>query len=319
METDPAGEEIDPPRVPPRKVWPVDLLHYVFFALLLGVTLVGFGKVRLAAWWIAFDLGAAAALALVELASGRASERAAALLRLVHGVLVVPLVFTQVGILIHAVRGADYAATLERIDRALFLGMNPLEALERWSRPIVTEVMQWAYTSYLLLPIGLVVLMAWKGTGREVSRSLFGLLGSMYLSYVGYFMVPASGPNLHNNLGPLCPVDLELLPLYRFESALPGVWLTGPLREWMFLAEITKQDCFPSGHVAVAVVCWVLARRIDRRFGFVFALFAVGVVLSTVYLRYHYVVDVIAGLLLAWFSVTAWLRLHDRLERRAVA
>jgi membrane-associated phospholipid phosphatase len=37
------------------------------------------------------------------------------------------------------------------------------------------------------------------------------------------------------------------------------------------------------------------------------------VTLSTVYLRYHYVVDVVAGVLLAWFSVTGWMRLHDRL------
>ena len=148
-----------------------------------------------------------------------------------------------------------------------------------------------------------------------ISRSLFALLGVMYLSYVGYFLVPASGPNIHNNLGPLGPVDFPIMPLYRFESALPGTWLTAPLREWMFLAELTKKDCFPSGHVAVAVVCWVLARRIDRRFGFAFALLAAGVTLSTVYLRYHYVVDVIAGVLLAWFALTAWLKLHDAIAR----
>ena len=40
-----------------------------------------------------------------------------------------------------------------------------------------------------------------------------------------------------------------------------------------------------------------------------------GVVLSTVYLRYHYVVDVIAGALLAWFGLNPALRLHDRLAR----
>lgn len=313
METDPAGKENA--AASPGRIWPVDLLHYAFFALLLAVTLFGFSRTPNAGWWVAFDLGAAAALVLVEVLSGLVSTRAAAVLRLVHGVLTVPLVFTQVGILIGAVRNADYAATLECLDRKLFFGTNPLEALERWSHPLVTELMQWAYTSYLLLPIGLVLLMAWKGTGPVISRSLFALLGVMYLSYVGYFLVPASGPNIHNNLGPLGPVDFPIMPLYRFESALPGTWLTAPLREWMFLAELTKKDCFPSGHVAVAVVCWVLARRIDRRFGFAFALLAAGVTLSTVYLRYHYVVDVIAGVLLAWFALTAWLKLHDAIAR----
>ena len=40
----------------------------------------------------------------------------------------------------------------------------------------------------------------------------------------------------------------------------------------------------------------------------------VGVILSTVYLRYHYVVDVVLGLALALFAVTLLERLHRRFE-----
>jgi membrane-associated phospholipid phosphatase len=138
----------------------------------------------------------------------------------------------------------------------------------------------------------------------------------MYISYVGYFLVPAAGPNIHNVLGPLKPVPIEVMSLYRFASDLPGVWLTGPLRSWMFDVELTKKDCFPSGHVAVAVVCWAIARRVDRRFAPLFAVLAVGVTLSTVYLRYHYVVDVVAGAVLAVFCLTWWLTLHDWLKER---
>ena len=130
--------------------------------------------------------------------------------------------------------------------------------------------MQWAYTSYLLLPIGLVVLLAWKADGGNIPRALFALLGVMYLSYIGYFLVPASGPNIHNDLARPGACPIESLGLYRFTDDLPGVWLTEPLRRWMFEVELTKKDCFPSGHVAVAIVCWILARRIHRPLGFVF-------------------------------------------------
>ena len=297
----------------PRKVWPVDLLHYAFFAVLLALSAFAFGRLPYAPWWVAFDLAAVGLLLLVELASARVSARGAAMLRLAHGVLVVPLVFTQVGVLIQAVRAVDYAAALERLDRALFFGTNPLETLERVSSPWLTEVMQWAYTSYLLLPIGLVALLAWKASGGNISRSLFALLGVMYLSYIGYFLVPASGPNIHCNLARPGACPIESLGLYHFIDDLPGTWLAEPLRRWMFEVELTKKDCFPSGHVAVAIVCWILARRIHRPLGFVFGVLAAGVILSTVYLRYHYVVDVIAGALLAAFALTAWLRLHDRL------
>ena len=135
----------------------------------------------------------------------------------------------------------------------------------------------------------------------------------MYLSYIGYFLVPASGPNIHCNLARPGACPIESLGLYHFTDDLPGTWLAEPLRRWMFEVELTKKDCFPSGHVAVAIVCWILARRIHRPLGFVFGVLAAGVILSTVYLRYHYVVDVIAGALLAAFALTGWLRLHDRL------
>jgi membrane-associated phospholipid phosphatase len=314
MESDASRQQIAA-LAPAGAVWPVDVLHYAFFTLLFTVTAASFAKIANAGWWLAFDVAAAASLVLVERRFAAATLRRGASARLAHGIVVVPLVFTQVGMIIQGVRAVDYAPMLERWDRWLFLGTNPLEALEPWSHPLLTELMQWAYTSYLLLPVGIVLLLAWKASGAALSRSLFALVGVMYLSYAGYVLVPAAGPNIHSTLGPLEPVGIEVLLLYRFTDPLPGVWLTGPLRTWMFGVELTKKDCFPSGHVAVAVVCWVLARRVHRPLAPLFLVLAVGVGLSTVYLRYHYVVDVLAGVLLAWFAVTAWLKVHDLLWR----
>ena len=193
----------------PRRVWPVDVLHYAFFTLLFAVSVFAFPQARACALVARLRPGRRGPPRPRGARVGPDHGAAAAMLRLAHGVLVVPLVFTQVGVLIQAVRAVDYAAALERLDRALFLGINPLEALERVSSPWLTEVMQWAYTSYLLLPIGLVALLAWKADGGNISRSLFSLLGVMYLSYAGYFLVPASGPNIHCNLARpgACPIE----------------------------------------------------------------------------------------------------------------
>jgi membrane-associated phospholipid phosphatase len=296
---------------PRQRIWPVDVVHFAFFGLLLGATVVSFSRVSAAPWWVAFDLSAVAALVLVERESARLTPRGGAILRLVHGLLAVPLVFTQVGVVIHSVRAVDHARLLERVDRFLFFGTNPVEWLERIAHPLLTEIMQICYTSYLLLAIGVVLLLAWKASGAVIDRSLFALLGVMYLSYIGYFAVPAAGPNIHNNLGPLHPVAIQVLPLYRFEGDLPGLFLAGPLRSWMYEAELTKKDCFPSGHVAMAIVCFLIAYRVDRRFAPVFGVLGGGVILSTVYLRYHYVIDVLAGILLAWFAWKPWLKVHD--------
>lgn len=141
------------------------------------------------------------------------------------------------------------------------------------------------------------------------------MVAMLYLSYLGYYLVPASGPNIHNNFGPILACDVTPLPLYHFQSDLPGVAYARELREWMFEIQWTKRDCFPSGHTAVAVVCVVFAFRIGRWAGLAFLPVGFMVVLSTVYLRYHYVVDVIAGVALALFCLTVMDAVHRRLER----
>jgi membrane-associated phospholipid phosphatase len=301
--------------LPPR-VWPIDRLTAGFFLLVAAATVYGFSRIEGAAGFLLVDLAVLGSAAILVLRTPRMTPRAAALWRLGHGCVAVPLVFTQTGFLVKGIRGAEYAPVLERLDRLLCFG-NPLEALERWSTPWLTEFMQWAYTAYLFLPPATVVLLALRATPERVSRSCFALLGVMYWSYLGYFLVPASGPNLHNNFGPIASVadayPYPLLPeLYTFQTDLPGVWLARELRAWMFGLEATKQDCFPSGHTAVAVVCWLLVRPLGRRLGFWFGFLAAAITVSTVYLRYHYVVDVAAGVILAWFAAGPFLKLHDR-------
>ena len=60
-----------------------------------------------------------------------------------------------------------------------------------------------------------------------------------------------------------------------------------------------KNNVFPSGHVMVTCVCLLLAWSEDRRLFFWLLPVGLGVFVSTVYCRYHYVINVIAGLALA--------------------
>jgi membrane-associated phospholipid phosphatase len=310
--------------MPPLRVWPVDYLTFAFYALAALATLLARGSMAYADAFLAADVAIVAAAAAIARFAPPNRPRVGAVLRLVHGCVATPVVFTQTGYFVRDMRGVDYAALLERVDRALFFGVNPLEAIEAAASPMATLVMQLAYTSYLALPPLAVSALAWRASPRTISSSCFALLGTMFLSYLGYVAVPASGPNLHNNFGPIADVsEAYRLPLqrdlYTFQTNLPGPPPTEALRRWMFDVEKTKQDCFPSGHVAVAFVCWALARRADRRLGPWFFGAAVAVALSTVYLRYHYVADVIAGVALAWFALRPWSSLHDVLLARSAA
>ena len=82
---------------------------------------------------------------------------------------------------------------------------------------------------------------------------------------------------------------------------LPGLFLTEPVRElisWLERAPVMR-DVFPSGHAAVAaVVQWYSFQYVPLLGRWLLPLTA-SLLLSTVYLGYHYAVDVVAGLLLA--------------------
>ncbi|MSR74626.1 MAG: phosphatase PAP2 family protein [Planctomycetes bacterium] len=297
-------------------LWPVDRLNLAFLAFEAVLQLTRLRSTSGGVWWLAFDLASILLVLLLARATRTSTLRRGAVVRLAHGMVTVPLAFTQVGLQIAAVAGHDYAGELAAADRWMFGGTDPLQWLEGCAHPWLTEVLQISYTLYLLLPVAVVLMLALRADALVIARSIFSLLGIYYLSYIGYHLVPASGPNIHNNFGPL--VNCEITPVLRhlFTDPLDGVWLTETLRQFIFNAEMTKQDCFPSGHVAVAAACMVYAFRCGRRVGLLFLPLCVGVIFSTVYLRYHYVVDLLAGLLLTFLGITVLEAWHRRMEPR---
>ena len=82
-----------------------------------------------------------------------------------------------------------------------------------------------------------------------------------------------------------------------------------------------QYNCFPSLHVAQCFLASLTCYRVHRGVGLVTGLWASLVGLSTLYTKQHYVVDVIAGALLAYAAYLVFLRSYPRdaipeLERR---
>jgi membrane-associated phospholipid phosphatase len=76
--------------------------------------------------------------------------------------------------------------------------------------------------------------------------------------------------------------------------------------------ESNKRDCFPSGHTMVVLAVLIEAARRSRKTFLWFLPFAVGLLMATVYCRYHYVADVLAGLALVFVAVPLGNALYRR-------
>jgi membrane-associated phospholipid phosphatase len=211
----------------------------------------------------------------------------------------VPMVFNTLSPLIMATRGGPRDDLLIAADRALF-GVDVTVWMERFSRPRLNDALFIFYATYYFIALipGLVL---WFRDRAAARRFVFTLMLVYYVSYSGYFTIPALGPRFAQ--ADLYTKSLTVTPVSRF------------INDTINHLEKTKLDVFPSGHtmisVAVLIVMWKRARDV---FWWLLPI-ASGLILSTVYCRFHYVVDLIAGASLAFACVPLGDRLYDRLMR----
>jgi membrane-associated phospholipid phosphatase len=199
-------------------------------------------------------------------------------------VICVLVIFDSLGLFVHDINPRDIDPLLIRLDYLIFNGY-PTVMLESVHDPLVTDILQTAYASYYFLPISLGVILKLGKREEEFERTVFLLLLCFYLSYVGYMLFPALGPRYTMN------------HLQSFD--LGGVVIAGPVQALLNSLEGVKRDAFPSGHTAVALAVSGLAYRFHKKFFYITLPVVSMLIFSTVYCRYHYVVDVIGGVILA--------------------
>ncbi len=170
------------------------------------------------------------------------------------------------------------------MDRYIFGGYDPTVLMEKISFPVLSELMQIVYASFYFFPFTLCLIVYLRNREsfhRVASTVIFGF----YLSYIGYYIFPAIGPRF----------TLDHLQ----HAPLSGLYSFDYIRTLLASLEGVTRDCFPSGHALVAALTLMLARHHTERFRIAAWPWCVLLVIATVYLRYHYVVDAIAGLALA--------------------
>jgi len=192
-----------------------------------------------------------------------------------------------------------YDAALEQIDR-MVLGFSPTHWMQAWTYPVLTDIFYLFYLVYFPMPIVLVWWLMAERRYEDTERGVFVFLVCYYLGAVLYFAVPAQGPR-------------AFLP---YDVPLDG-WLVGaPIRDLINALEPNKLDAFPSMHTAILGVTLIVAYWYHRPLFRLYAALSVGILVSLLYCRYHYLVDVAAGAVVAALAgvVGAWL--YDRWRPR---
>ncbi|MEK6646080.1 MAG: phosphatase PAP2 family protein [Candidatus Firestonebacteria bacterium] len=205
-----------------------------------------------------------------------------------YSIAVLLISFFVLGKVIQYINPQDIDNTLIKLDYFIF-GVNPTVWLEKITFPILTEILQIIYCTYFFLPIFFGVILLSKGKHTEFHRVLSSILCAFYFNYILYIIFPAIGPRYTLN-------HLQSFPL-------TGIFFTSLIRDGLSNLEGIHRDVFPSGHTAVPLVVLYFSYKYERKIFYILLPIVIAMIFSTVYLRYHYVIDVISGVVLAGISI----------------
>jgi membrane-associated phospholipid phosphatase len=175
-------------------------------------------------------------------------------------------------------------AELLYLDNILFFGKQPAVWMESISFDSLTIFFSGAYLSWFLLTYGSILLM-WRYGRKALLEYTTTALLTFYIGYIFYIIVPALGP------------------LFTFSFSKP---INGLAAMMLDSASFTPApDAFPSLHTGIAVVMLVVVWRYCKKWTWIYAPVIAAIIISTMYLRIHYGIDVIAGVFLS--MITTWL------------
>jgi len=179
------------------------------------------------------------------------------------------------------------------LEQWLFHGQPSLAFSRIFPMRWFSEIMFFGYFSYYMLLLG-VPLWIWIRKPGEYDKLVFVLLCSFFLYYLIYDFLPVGGPQF----------------FFRGKDALvpEGYLFYHLVRMLQGMGEMPTA-AFPSSHVGITCILLMFTVNRDRKLFFIILPIALILMCSTVYIKAHYLIDVLGGLVSAVFLyiLSGWI------------
>ena len=209
-----------------------------------------------------------------------------------------PLLYWDNGNLIHGIFPQVFDQYIIKFEIWLF-GISPNIWLQKFVRPVLTEILQISYSIYwITIPLGGAVFY-FKKEYRHFEYLLYYITITFFISYACFILFPVAGPRF--------TLADQLVVPYQ------GIWIGGSLRKFMTVVGY-RGGAFPSSHVGVALVILIYVWYFKPRLAVcLFLPLVTALSLATIYGQYHYVSDVLAGILMG-LIIGFWGARHARVK-----
>jgi membrane-associated phospholipid phosphatase len=270
--------------------------------------------------WPLLLLAHAAALGLVHMLircqAGRPDNGVLDFLRHFYPVLLYTGFYRETGELNHLLVPGFLDPFFIRLDARVFGGQPSLAFMTRLPYLSVSELFYAAYFSYYVMIVG-IGLALFRQSREQFFHYLSVISFAFYVCYLIYIFTPAMGPSVFfpDNGGFQLPADLQPA----VQPTFPAAVTAGPFYQimgWVYRTFEAPGAAFPSSHVAIAIATVFFSFRYLRAIRWIHLAVVVLLCLATVYCRYHYAVDVLAGGLTAAVLIPLGNRLYFRFVNR---
>ncbi|MDF1667609.1 MAG: phosphatase PAP2 family protein [Planctomycetota bacterium] len=192
--------------------------------------------------------------------------------------------FTELAIAIHGVE--DFSVYIYRLEG------SATSTLQSFAPKPIIGFFLYVYVCLFPAVFALLLLVFHNEKNDRCLRASIRALVLNYVLALPFFLFFSVRETWYADLGPnvlkarslLSDLSPELEPLFRTARGV--------------------ENNFPSLHTSIAVTAFLIARQSDnRRLKILTGISALLVMFSTLYLGFHWVTDMVAGVLLAWVSV----------------
>ena len=212
--------------------------------------------------------------------------------------------------LIYLYRETDYLNNLlfrENLD-PLFSGLEfkvfatqpALLFASRWHSDIIAELMYFGYFSYYFMAFGVPLIIFYKKDMLLGSKVAFVIICSFMIYYIIFIIFPVGGPKFF---------------FAQSDSPLPKGYIFGPIMRIIERYGEGATAAFPSSHVGVCLLLIWFAFRYYRKVLYFLIPVSVLLILSTIYLRAHYIIDLIAAVVVTPLMLFSTKRIYRFLNQ----
>jgi membrane-associated phospholipid phosphatase len=290
------------------------------YITLVGLLILFFHNNTVSSWPLRLGAHAACLVLVHWLIQAHARHKAVRLLdflRHFYPVLLYTAFFIETGSL-NRMFFPDYLDPLvAQWEQDLFGCQPSVLFMEKLPSPVISELFYASYFSYYIMISGVGITLFLRSR-QQFFHYVSVLSFLFYVCYFIYIFLPVIGSRAFFRQvdGYVLPAATQQLAI---TDAYPEAVQAGgffQIMKWIYRIFEAPGAAFPSSHVAVALCTVFFSFRYLRPIRYVHLAVAVLLCVSTVYCRYHYVVDVLAGLVTAAVFIPVGNWLYFKFQKR---